>query len=224
MRVSLVALIVAAAFAANAEHIEPRPQPSDYPVHTTAGRFAIGAEFHGHTARTGGRTIFVEGYIVVEVGLFPGSGEVTVRDEHFSLRINEKQVLLAQTPQMVAASLKYPDWERRPEMNAQASDGERAVILGRRQPVERFPGDPRPTQDRLPAPPRVPEPENRSGQEQQPAMPDHELIADTGLPQRTLTAAAGGYLYFPRRGDFKSIRSLELRYESAAGKVVLKLR
>ena len=217
------ALILTVA-AANADPIEPRPAAADYPSHITAERFAIGAEFHGHTARVGERRIFLEGYIVVEVGVFPRAGDLTVRDAHFALRINEKQVLLPQTPGMVAASLKYSDWERRPEVNVQAGDGERAVILGRRQPAERFPGDRRPTQDRLPPPPSAPAPEDRSGQEREPAIPDHELLGDTGLPQRSLSAAAGGYLYFPRRGDFKSIRSMELRYESAAGKGVLKLR
>jgi hypothetical protein len=223
VKARLGTLVWLAAGAGVAAPIEPRQQPADYPVHAAAANASIGAEFLGHTARVGDRTILVEDYIVIEVGVFPRAKDLVARHAHFDLRINGKQVLLAQTPQMVAASLKYPDWERRPEINVQAGDGERAVILGRRQPVERFPGDRRPTQDRLPPPPKSPEPGGRPGQEA-PAVPDHELIVEAALPEQSLTVAAAGYLYFPRRGDFKSIRSLELRYEGPAGTAVLKLR
>ena len=224
MRLALGVLVLMTSGAGVAAPVEPRPQPADYPAHAAAANAAIGAEFHGHTARSGDRTILVEDYIVIEVGVFPRARELAVRHSHFDLRINGKQVLLAQAPQMVAASLKYPDWERRPEINVQAGDGERAVILGRRQPVERFPGDRRPTQDRLPSPPQAPEPGNRPSQDRTPAVADHELIVEAALPEQSLTAAAAGYLYFPRRGDFKSIRSLELRYEGPGSKAVLKLR
>ena len=61
-----------------------------------------------------GRESFVtDNFLVVEVAIFPHTGKVyDVRANRFSLRVNgKKEALFAQSPGMVIASVKYPDWQ-----------------------------------------------------------------------------------------------------------------
>src|SRR6185295_2541155 len=113
-------------------------------------------------------------------------------------------------------SLKYPDWERRKSMEVQASVGA-DVIVGRPQTVERFPGDPRPRQSRLPRAPQAPEPDPRSGSARQEPVNVSDVIAATALPEGMTASPVSGYLYFRYRGKTKSIKSLELVYQGKAG-------
>ena len=66
-----------------------------------------------------GQSFTVDDYLIVEIGLFP-KGEANVDLRRFTLRMNGKALLLTQTPGMVAASLKYPDWNSKPVVTAAA--------------------------------------------------------------------------------------------------------
>jgi hypothetical protein len=181
----------------------------------------VTAEFQVRSVSAGGQMIVTPDYLVVEVTVTPPRDEeILVSSGHFTLKMNGKrQVLFAQTPAFVAASLKYPDWERRPSLVAQAGP----VIVGRPEITERFPGDPVPGRTRLPAPPRAPAPEDRSGLEKEEVRPA-DLVVQAALPEGPAKSEVKGYLYFPYRGAIKKIKSLQLIYRGPAGDADLKLR
>jgi len=201
----------------------PKQSPSDYPVHATVGNLTLAAEYLVHAIPAAEGSYFTNDYLVIEASFFgPHLTPVKMSAEHFTLRINgQKSPLLTQAPGIVGASLKYPDWEQRPTLTASAGAGNGQIILGRPVPVERFPGDP--NARRGPAPPRVPESENPSGQAKEPPMPVEERIQRSALPEGEHIVPSGGLLFFPFKGKTKSIRSLELLYDGSAGKVSLKL-
>jgi len=145
--------------------------------------------------------------------------------DHFHLRLNgKKHVLFAQTPQMVAAGLKYDDWEQRPTLVAGGGMGNGGILIGRPQQVERFPGDTREAQRRVPGGiPRAPEPENRSGQERVVVKPE-EIVVRAALPEGDIRAHAKGYLYFAFKGKPSSLKKVELLYSGPAGEALLRLR
>jgi len=203
---------------------EPRPKPTDYPAHASLKTVALGAEFMVHTFTGRGRTFLLDNYLVVEVAVYPASGtRPMVAHSHFTLRVNGKLHLLAQAPQFAAASLKYPDWERKPELVVGAGTGDAGVLIGRQPRVERFPGDPRPGQERLPNPPRVPTSEDRSGIGKQEVSPA-EVCVEQALPEGIAAGPIRGYLYFPFKGKMKSIKELDLLYASEGQKASLALR
>src|SRR5207244_3227002 len=117
----------------------------------------------------------------------------------------------------VAASIKYPDWEARPRLEADGGVGGYDVILGRPAPSERFPGDPRPRQSRLPPRPRVPDQTSPTGEAKPPDEPIEKIVQRLAFPEGVPTQPVSGYIFFPFRGKTKSIRSLELLYQSNDG-------
>ena len=220
---SILPLLCAAGLLAQ-KGTEPKPAPRDYPAMAQAGKTGIAAEYMVHSFSGGGRMFVAENYLVVEVAVYPAHGEnITISSSQFSLRLNgKKSVLFSQAPGFVAASLKYPDWERRTQMETTAGVGDTGVILGRPGPVGRFPGDPSDRQ-RLPKPPRAPEPENPSGLPKADAPTADVVVAEAALPEGDFDNPVSGYLYFPYKGKIKSIKSLELVYAGPAGKATLKL-
>lgn len=203
--------------------VEPRPRASDYPAtaQTEAARF--GAEYLVRSVSAQNQTFLVNDYLVVEVAVYPEGGRrFPLAAGHFTLRVNgKKTALLPQTPGMVAASLKYPDWERRTELVLGGGVGDTGVVFGRRDPVERFPGDPRPRQSRLPTPPRVPTAAPEA--EKEPTPPPEELVIQAALPEGEIRGPVAGYLYFAYKEKPRKIRKLELLYSGPAGDCVLRL-
>jgi hypothetical protein len=133
---------------------------------------------------------------------------------------NRKEELLTQAPGIVAASLKYPDWSLRPRAVAQAGP----IIIGQPQPVERFPGDARPAQSRIPGQiPRVPTKQDTGVEEEQ--IDINELILRASLPEGPAKHPVSGYLFFPWRGKPAKIKSAELIYRPDSGMpTVLRIR
>ena len=205
---------------------EPRKDAAEFPAHAKTESLAIGAEYLVRSFSGQGQTYVAPGYLVVEVAVYPvRPGEFTLSAGNFSLRINGKKALLMpQTPGIVAASLKYPDWEERSGVEAGVGAGGAGVILGRPRPMERFPDDTRPGRSRLPAPPRAPAPEDPSGLGKSPPVSAEELVVATALPEGEFRGPVAGYLYFAHKGKPKSIRSLELLYSGPAGPAALRLR
>jgi hypothetical protein len=188
-----------------------RLKASDYPAHITLPGVEIGAEYMVHSipAERGG--YFAKEFLVVEVAIFPAAHDsLKISSGQFTLRINKKLVLLAQSPGMVAAALKYPDWEQRPQMTAQAGP----LIYGAPQ-VGRFPGDP--TQPRPLPTPRVPDQTDSSNVEQRPALPIEDAIARAALPEGRMAEHVKGCLFFRFEGKLKSIKSLDLIYDPGSG-------
>lgn len=189
-----------------------KAKASDYPVHQSAGKAEIGAEYMIRSITDGKNWYLAGDYLVVEVAIFPASGQtLNVSSSAFTLRIDgKKRELAAEAPGMVAASIKDPDWELKPRLDAEAAVG--PVIVGRRpQAGERFPGDPRPGQRRLPEPPTVPV-NMPGGVEREEAPRAYDVAVSAALPEGETGQPVGGYLYFRWTRKPKSIKSLELLY------------
>jgi hypothetical protein len=176
---------------------------------------------HSFTARK--HTFVARDYLVVEVALYaPPAKRIEVSQGQFVLAVNgRKQTLRPQAPSVVAASLKYPDWEPRPSLEVGAGVGNAGVTLGRPQPVERVPGDRRPPQTRTPQPPQAPQQDH--GVEREPAPNADEVVDEIALPEGDIKAPVSGYLYFPYKGKVTAIHSLELLYTGPTGEATLKL-
>jgi hypothetical protein len=211
---------------ATASGSEPKPKATEYPAHAELGDISIGCDYLVRSFFGEGHTYALENYLVVEVAVYPRKGSrAMVNAGNFTLRLNgKKDIRLPQTPGMVAASLKYPDWDHPVSAEATAGAGGADVIVGRPQTRERFPGDPFPRRKRLPDPPRAPAPENPSGMERQPEMAPHEIVVRDALPEGETSQTVCGFLYFSHRGSTKKIRSVELLYDGLYGSATLRLR
>jgi hypothetical protein len=189
----------------------PRSKASDYPAHDTLPTMEIGAEYLVHSIPGERGGYFAKEYLVVEVAIFPaGKNGLKISSGSFTLRINHKSTLIAQASGMVAAALKYPDWEQRPQMTAQAGP----LIYGAPQ-SGRFPGDP--TQPRPLPTPKVPDQSDSGNVEKQRDVPIDEAIAHAALPEGITREPVKGCLFFRFEGKLKSIKSLDLIYDPGAG-------
>ena len=185
----------------------PRSKASDYPAHLTLPSMEIGAEYMVHSIPAEKGDYFAKEYLVVEVAIFPATKQnPKISSGRFTLRINNKSTLLAQSAGMVAAALKYPDWEQRPQMTAQAGP----LIYGAPQ-VGRFPGDPTQTH---PLPRPAPGQADSGNTEQQTELPIEEAISHAALPEGVIAEHVKGCLFFRFDGKLKSIKSLDLIYDA----------
>jgi hypothetical protein len=198
---------------------DPRPKATDYPVHGRAARAEIGAEYLSRTISEAGESYYTGLYLVVEVAIYPDKGvTLPVSSGDFQLRINGKKVpLIAQTPGIVAAAIRNPDWDSvRQGPVAGVGLGGADIMIGGRQPVERFPGDPQAT--RGPRPPKAPDDKEKVPQDR------GEAALRLALPQVEAETGVSGLVYFAYKSKLNNIRRLELLYEGPAGRQVLVLR
>jgi hypothetical protein len=219
-------LAIAVAFTAvtmSAQGTAPRKTSGDYPVHMATPGLEIGAEYmvHSFGATQADQMLVADDFLVVEVALYPARGsQIEVDTRKFTLRLNnKKEALFAQSAGMVAASMKYPDWQRKPQLTAGGGIGDAGVILGQPPPVARFPGDRR--AERLPAPPQPGSSDKQA--ESVPADPA-ELVQKVALPDGHSRHPVSGYLFFPYRGKLKSLKSVELIADVGSEPLVLRLK
>jgi hypothetical protein len=190
-----------------------RSKATDYPVHATLPGMEIGAEYLDHSVPGEKGFYIAKDYLVVDVGVFASTSDsISVKSGQFSLRINDgKKVLVPVSPGTVAGALKYPDWENQHGASAQVGP----VIYGSPSPTGRFPGDPGappPIQGPVEAPP------DPSGIEKQIPTSLDESIANVALHDGLNHKEARGCLFFRYAGKMKSIRSLDLVYDSGEGR------
>jgi hypothetical protein len=218
----LTTWLICMAAAALAQGTQTKSAPSEYPVHGLAGEVGVGADYVVQSVGSPKASFIADRFLVVEIAVFPPKTGMTVTTSAFTLRVNRKNKLLAQTPSMVAASLKYPDWERPRGLTVGAGP----VIIGRPTPVERFPGDNRPAQSRLPGPvPRAPT-DSSGGAAQSEETDVSEIVAQVSLPEGPRRQPLSGYVFFPWSGKLSKIKSVELlvQFEPSREPVILRLR
>ena len=185
--------------------IEVKNAPSDYPAQGCVADFKLGAEYMVSSFSAQEESFTVDHYLIVEIGIFP-QGEAKIDLRRFTLRINGKTSLMTQTPGMVAASVKYPDWTSKPEMTAAAGP----VLVGRPPGVERFPGDRR-NQRGIPG---------QVIETQEPKVDHAGLIETAALSEGKRSKPIAGLLYFPYDKKLKTIRTVDLLVDDQ----VIKLR
>jgi hypothetical protein len=205
---------------------EDRDKAADWPANAALDKVELGAEYMVHSVTRGEEYAVVRDYLVVEVAIYPVKpNRIEVSHQHFTLRINgRKNPIFPQSPGMVAAGMKYDDWERRPSLEASGGMNDTGVIVGRPRNTERFPGDPRPGQQRLPKPPTAPAPEDRSGVERTPKKTPDEIVIAAGLEEGFTPKPIRGYLYYAFKGKPSSVKSVQLLYRGPSGEAVLKLK
>lgn len=105
LRAVLAALLFQVLFAQDKP--AERTKASDYPAHTSIQGLEIGAEYLVHSIPGDNGYYYADDYLVVEVGVFPSSGEgVRIASRQFSLSLNHgKRLDASDAPGMVAASI-----------------------------------------------------------------------------------------------------------------------
>ncbi len=200
-----------------AQSNQPKEKASDYTAHVVVPKMELAADFLSHNLPAPGGVIFLRDYLVIEVAAYPqAKSGASWATGQFTLKINKHGTpLLPQSPGMVAASVKYPDWEQHPTAVVEGGIGDGSIMVGQPAPVGRFPGDP--NVNRLPPPVRAPEPENPTGEERQPEMTVDEVCLRAALADGPFFVPVNGYLFFPFKGKIKSIHSLQLLFEGTDG-------
>jgi hypothetical protein len=220
MRLTIVVLVFWVAVFA--QGTATKQDASEYPVHGTAGDVAVGADYLVQSVASPRGSFIVDKFLVVDIAVYPPRSGMTVSTSAFTLRVNGKHRLMAQTPGMVAASLKYPDWNYQRGVRVAAGP----VIIGRPAPVERFPGDNRPAESRIPGPvPRVPTDASSGASADQP-VDRSEIIELTSLPEGQRRQPVSGYVFFAWDGKLTKIKKVELlvRFDESREPVTLRLR
>jgi hypothetical protein len=186
--------------------LDVRKSAAEYPVQGKGKDIEVGADYTVRTFLADGHSFSIEDYLLVEVGVFP-AGESNVHLQRFTLRVNGKNLLTPQTPGMVAASVKYPDWTTKPNLQVAAGP----VIFGRPQAAGRFPGDRRE---------EIPRRDPVAGESKTDPIDYTDVIAKGSLPEGRTNRPVAGYVFFAFDGKLKSIKSVDLLVDG----VPLKLR
>jgi hypothetical protein len=218
---------IAADAVLSAQGLTPRPAAADYPMQAALPNgYTLAAEYLVHTLPTGLRTgaLVANDYLVVEIAVFgPRGGRMDLSPSNFTLQMHGRKkgqdaTLTPDSAGAVAASIKYSDWTQKPKVQASGGAGNATVGIG---PTvnPRFPGDP----SVRPLPPSTVPEENSAGLEKQQPVSIDEQVQHASLGSGELKTPAAGLIFFPFEGKAKSIKTLELIYEGAGGKVTLKL-
>jgi hypothetical protein len=206
-----------------AQGTKPRSSPAEYPAHTDLKGITIAAENLGHSITSDYGAYVAREFLVIEVAVFSADKwRLSFSAGNFSLRINGNKVpLLAQSPGLVAGTIKYEDWSQGTRITGSAGDGDTGVIVGGPRPTERFPGDPN-GRSRMPRPPSVDTNDPNVPQRQD--LPVDEAVQRSSLPEGTnLVAPFSGFVFFPFKGKLKKLKSLELLYHGDYGETALPL-
>jgi hypothetical protein len=209
MRWSIFLLMAGLGFA---DGTTPKPNPADYDVHAYAGPFDIGAEYMVHSFSAGEAMYLAEHYLVVEVAFYPPLKDdvVTIDLAKFKLRLNHRTALSADPPSQAAASLRPSMFDyQQPRLSGGIGAGPIGVGMGQPGPV---PGSPMPRQ------PRTPEAAPPGGIERTPVSPE-EVLLNTALPAGSHKGPVSGFVYFRFEGKLKSVKNVELIYDSTTLKL-----
>ncbi len=194
-----------------------KPKPADYEFSGDAGKLQIGATYMGRTF-SAGTTLHDSGnFIVIELGAFASktfTGELNAGD--FQLKIDDKKItLLPSTPGLVANGLRNRDSDpQRRRLVYGGGMGDAQVIVNQPRPQARFPGDPRPGQQRP-----IGMPATTEGEAQ-----DWDAAIESAIPEGPVQSGRAGNLYFDFPGKMTKVKSVVLQYSGAGGKLDLRLR
>jgi hypothetical protein len=178
--------------------------PGDYQAQAQAGTVTVAAEFAGHGVPTHQGVFSTEDFVVVETAFFgPPEARLKLSVDDFSLRINGKKAPLPSQPfELVAKSLKDPEWE--PPVQAEAKS--KTSFGGSGKGAD---------SNGPPAPVHMPIALQRAMEQkvQKALLPE----GDRALPQ-------AGLIFFQYKGKAQSIHSIELIYTGSAGTATLTLQ
>lgn len=214
-RIMLSVLLLSAGvmFAQAGTGLKPRAQLSDYPVFQKTTEVGVGADrLSRKQVKNTFATDLQKRYVVVEVGLFPGTSATTVVPDDFVLRVKEgKSLVRAARPEEIAAAL-----QKRPEpatdVTLHPSVGVGYETAHSDEMGNQVPG----TWTKSVG-------VNVGTQKKKPANTNADRrtmeteLRDKSLPEGKLGQAIAGYLYFPSPTD----KSVEYQLEYRHGDQVL---
>lgn len=197
------------------QQLSQRSRLSDYPVHAQLPQFELGAYFLAHDLPTEKTTYSPSDYLVIEVAIFPmEGGRVHVSNRDFTLRINDKKVVDAASPQSVAASLRYSNFDQSTALPSGGGFGDASTggVSG-----QRFPGDASPSTIPQPRPTLSQNTDDPYSAAPNRDIPVERAVADVALREGVMNRPTKGDLFFRFSGKMKSIRSLDLIYTGDNG-------
>jgi hypothetical protein len=209
MRGTLFMLL--ACMQAGAAGTEPKLRAEEYPQHVRlANGGVLAIEFHGRGIPAAKGGVFLPAHVAVEAAYYPPAGEkVELRGGQFLLRIDRMKLgIPPETPGMVAASLKYGDWEQRRGLEVEGAAG--PVVVGPRGPARRFPGGPG-----SPDPPRGPADPGKDKPD--PQELEAGAVKEFALNEGETRQVVAGYLYYRWGGNLRKIKQLTLDFSGPGG-------
>ena len=229
--VGMLTAMAVVAVAGSREGIAPRPAPADYAVQKQAGDLSLGAaRLSNEQVKNSFSSDLERGYVVIEVGVFPGKESVDLRRSDFVLRASTKDgtnIVRPESPETVAGVLQKKN-RQAADKNSGGIDIRPQVGVGystaTRDPYgNRYPGgwsteagvgvgvgNPSPG----PAPASTDADRRTMATE----------LRDKVLPEGEQKAPVAGYLYFPLTSKDKTA-SYQLEYKAPDGsRMVLPLK
>lgn len=184
-----------------------RKDPGRFPNRVEIGQLSIGASYTGRTLIRGTRNVLVRNHLVVEVFVEPAHSDgIPLSLSSLQLRVNAgKNVILPQSPDVVAYGVRNADQSLDPRLVAVAGAGNTTVVWdsGPRGSGPRFPGDPRSGR----------RPRNTPTDEANPKDPlvtESETVAESAFRGGEIFEPTVGFLYYFYREDLDKVKSLEL--------------
>jgi hypothetical protein len=225
---ALIWMAAGVLMARDGQGIRPRPSPNDYPASETASGLTIGAAVIApEQVKHMFATELNNGYIVVEVAVYPGTGqELDLASGDFTMKIGGSGDLLrAASPRAVASVLQKKN-EPRPSRASDVTVYPSTTIGYESGP--RY--DPVTGQRRTgggvytgagvgvgvgDSGPQAPRP----GSTDRDRVTMQQELEDKALPEGKSTQTVAGYLYFPRPTGKAKNALYEINYYGTNGKV-----
>lgn len=217
---TLTLLLACAALLPAQTGLDPRPRPQDYSHHAALpGGGFVAFDYHGRGIPSSKNGVILGVHLVIEAAWFPAPGQTAeIRGSHFLLKIDKmKHGIAPETAGMVAASLKYADWEQ--ARGLQVEGGAGPVVYGPGRPSRRFPDEP--GDDREARRRRVP----RAGDDKpDPQLTEAETVTTLAFPEGLTSQVVSGYLYYRWGGSLKKIKKLTLDFVTPGGAVSIPIQ
>src|SRR5579871_525986 len=140
-----LAIFAVVAMCVNGQGLTPREKPTDYPAHAEFGDgYILAADYLVQTLPTkDGAGLVANDYLVIEVAAYgPKLSKIDLSLGTFTLVLNKKTELTAESAGTVAASIIYPDRRQKPRVDLASGAGNATVVYSGQPQVQHFPGDP----------------------------------------------------------------------------------
>jgi hypothetical protein len=207
--------------AANTSGIAPRSQPSDYPVHEAAPGVTIAASVltPGQIKKIFPMNLDSAGYVVVEVGVFPADGQVTVDTDQFRLQVGDDRTMRRPVePNSIISERKNGKPHQSPTIPGNVPISTTATIgYESGGPYNRggvYTGASTTIGTPGSGPYPYPDPRTAASSGKDPFEIERDLL-DKELAAGKTTSPVAGYLYFPKPKQKQKNPSYDLTYRGA---------
>jgi hypothetical protein len=206
---------------ANTSGIAPRSQAADYPVHEPAPGVTVGASVltPAQIKKTFPVNLDSAGYFVVEVGIFPENGQVTVDTDQFRLQVGDDRTMRRPVePNQIISERKGGKPHQPPTIPGNVPVSTTATIgYESGGPYNRggvYTGASTTIGTPGSAPYPYPDPRTAAPSGKDPCEIERDLL-DKELAAGKTTTPVAGYLYFPKPKQKQKNPTYDLTYRGA---------